>query len=136
MKGSYILLIELPEPREITVGKLGLLSFPQGFYAYIGSALNGFKPRIGYHLQRKRKPHWHIDYLLEEGLISEILLCQTEERTECILAHTLSKGFHAISGFGSSDCKCNSHLYFGDEKEKLEEGIIKALNQLALACRF
>ena len=136
MKGSYILLIELPEPREISVGKLGLLAFPKGFYAYVGSAMNGFKPRIGHHLRRKKKPHWHIDYLLEEALIKEIVFCETEERAECTLAQTLAKESHSIPGFGSSDCKCSSHLYFENGENELKEGALKAANQAGLAYRI
>ena len=66
-KGSYIILIELPRGQRITVGKLGIIAFPPGFYAYVGSARGGFKARIGYHLRRKENPRWHIDYLLEEA---------------------------------------------------------------------
>jgi Uri superfamily endonuclease len=130
MKGTYILLIELTQGLEISVGKLGLLAFPQGSYAYVGSAMNGFKSRIGYHLRRKKKPRWHIDYLLERASIREITLFETEERAECILAQTLSKEFPSIPGFGSSDCRCNSHLYFEAEKGKLEKGIIEAVKSL------
>jgi len=131
MKGNYILLIELPETGEISVGRLGLLTFPQGFYAYVGSAMNGFEGRIGRHLRKKKKPRWHIDYLLEQALIKEIVLCETEERVECILAQTLSEEFPSIPGFGSSDCRCRSHLYFEAEKDKLEKGIIEAVKSLA-----
>jgi Uri superfamily endonuclease len=132
MKGSYILLIELPQTREISVGRLGLLTFPQGFYAYVGSAMNGFESRINYHLREKKKSRWHIDYLLQQALIKEIILWETEERVECILAQTLSKEFHPISGFGSSDCRCSSHLYFEAEKGKLEKGILEAVKSLAI----
>ena len=132
MKGTYILLIELPQPQEIAVGKLGLLTFPQGFYAYVGSAMNGFESRISYHLREKKKSRWHIDYLLQQALIKEIILWETEERVECILAQILSREFHPISGFGSSDCRCSSHLYFEGEKGKLEKGILEAVKSLAI----
>ena len=132
MKGSYILLIELPQTREISVGRLGLLAFPQGFYAYVGSAMNGFESRISYHLREKKKSHWHIDYLLQQALIKEIILWETEERVECILAQILSREFHPITGFGSSDCRCSSHLYFEAEKGKLGKGIMGAVKSLAI----
>ena len=127
MKGSYALLIELPESKEISVGRLGLIAFPRGFYTYVGSALNGIEPRIGYHLRKNKKPRWHIDYLLEKASIKRIVLYETEERLECILAQALSKEFPSIPGFGCSDCKCQSHLYFEAEKNKLEEGIMGAV---------
>lgn len=131
MKGGYALLIELPEEQDIAVGKLGLITFPKGFYAYIGSAMNGFELRIGHHLRRKRRFHWHIDYLLQNAEIREIILCEAEQRVECILAHSLAKEFPSIPGFGSSDCNCSSHLFWGTEKA-LKAGIISAAKQVGL----
>jgi len=132
MKGTYMLLFELPQLQEIALGNLWLLTFPQGFYAYVGSAMNGFGSRISYHLREEKNSRWHIDYLLEQALIRELILWETEERVECILAQTLSKEFHSISGFGSSDCRCSSHLYFEAGKGKLEKGIIEAVKSLAI----
>ena len=135
MKGTYILLIELPQPQEITVGKLGLLAFSQGFYAYVGSAMKGLETRIGRHLRREKKLHWHIDYLLEEALIREIVRCETEERAECTLAQILAGEFLSIPGFGSSDCQCSSHLYFDTEQDKLAKEIIEAADSLGVKSR-
>jgi Uri superfamily endonuclease len=132
MKGTYILLIELPQPQEIVVGRLGRLNFPQGFYAYVGSAMKGFESRINYHLREKKKSRWHIDYLLQQASIKEIILWETEEKVECTLAQTLSQEFHPIPGFGCSDCKCGSHLYFEAEKGKLEKGILEAVKSLTI----
>lgn len=136
MKGSYILFIELPEERQISVGKLGSHTFHRGFYAYVGSALNGLESRTARHLRKKKNFHWHIDYLLEEALIHEIAFSESEEGAECIFAQTLSREFDAVPGFGSSDCKCCSHLYYGGEREKLRKGIIKAVEQLNVAHRI
>lgn len=127
MKGIYALLIELPESKEVSVGRLGLIAFRRGFYAYVGSALNGIEPRIGYHLRRNKKPRWHIDYLLEEASVKRIVLYETDERLECILVQVLSKEFPCIPGFGCSDCKCQSHLYFECGSAKLEEETVKAI---------
>ena len=127
MKGIYALLIELPESEEISVGRLGPIAFPRGFYAYVGSALNGIEPRVNYHLRKNKKPRWHIDYLLGEASIKRIVLYETEGRLECILAQALSKEFPSIPGFGSSDCKCQSHLYFECGSAKLEEETVKAI---------
>ena len=112
MKGSYILLIELPEPQVITVGSLKAIHFPGGYYAYVGSALGRLEPRLNRHLRQNKKPHWHIDYLLEKASINGIITCETEARTECTIAKALGHEFEAIPGFGSSDCKCRSHLFF------------------------
>jgi Uri superfamily endonuclease len=94
--------------------------------------MSGFESRINYHLREKKKSRWHIDYLLQQALIKEIILWETEERVECLLAQTLSQEFHPIPGFGCSDCRCNSHLYFEAEKGKLEKGILEAVKSLAI----
>ena len=118
MKGSYVLLIELPEEQTIATGSLKAIYFPRGYYAYVGSAMGGFKSRLNRHLKSNKKPHWHIDYLLEETSISEIILCETNDRVECTIAQALSYQFDSIPGFGSSDCKCRSHLFFATDKMK------------------
>ena len=74
MKGSYILIIALYEGRTIKVGGLQNIHFPRGRYAYVGSAMGGFKPRLSHHSRRDKRPRWHIDYLLQKAHISDIIL--------------------------------------------------------------
>lgn len=52
MKGSYILLVDLPEQEVIPVGKLGLIAFSKGFYAYVGSARGGVAAKVKRHLKK------------------------------------------------------------------------------------
>ena len=126
MKGSYILLAELADRRDILVGKLGCITFPKAFYAYVGSAMSGFRVRLTHHLRKEKKPHWHIDYLLNEAAIVDIILCPGEQKMECLLAQALAREFQFIPGFGSSDCHCNSHLYFDADLDKLKAGGVAA----------
>jgi Uri superfamily endonuclease len=133
VKGSYILLVELAAGKDILVGKLGYVSFPKASYAYVGSAMNGFKARLGHHLREVKKLHWHIDYLLKEAEVEEIILCQAEKRVECFLAQHLAGELQSVPGFGSSDCKCQSHLYFAGEKDILKAKVIEAVKQAGLA---
>ncbi|RLC94559.1 MAG: GIY-YIG nuclease family protein [Chloroflexi bacterium] len=136
MKGSYVLLIELPESRVIQVGRLGLRTFPRGFYAYVGSALNRLGPRIARHLRVQKKCHWHIDYLLKEASIKQVVICETSDRVECRLAQTLAKELPSVVGFGSSDCRCSSHLYFAPEPQELEHCVLEAATTLAKPFRL
>ena len=130
MKGSYVLLIQLSKEQTITTGRLKAAYFLRGYYAYVGSALGGFKSRLNRHLKSDKKPHWHIDYLLEKASISEIILCETEDRVECAIAQALSCRFESIPGFGSSDCKCRSHLFFA--ADKMKPTIMAALGSLSI----
>lgn len=116
MKGVYILLMKLSRNSKIRVGKLGILDFRRGFYCYIGSGMNSLEKRIERHLKRKKRKHWHIDYFLGKGKIYRVIYAETSSRKECDLAGNLSERFESIKNFGSSDCKCRSHLFFSERK--------------------
>ena len=117
MNGAYLLLIHLAKDTTITVGKQGSMSFQHGYYAYVGSALNGLEQRIQRHLRKQKKIHWHIDYLLNHATIVAILYKQHHRREECSIAHTLEKHLSGTPRFGCSDCSCRSHLFHGSLKE-------------------
>jgi Uri superfamily endonuclease len=112
-RGGYVLLVNLPEERTITVGGLGSIHFPHGYYAYVGSALSGFRSRLNRHLRTDKKPHWHIDYLLAKAVLDAIITGETQDRTECTISMELSQQFDSVPDFGASDCRCHSHLFFG-----------------------
>ena len=129
--GSYILLITLDRSTDITVGKLGKFIFPEGYYLYIGSALNGLHGRIKRHLRKEKRQHWHIDYLLSHAGIEDIWYIFSEDRVECLLAKTalaMPLTHVPVPGFGSSDCRCNSHLIYLTEKPTIDV-FHKTLNQ-------
>ena len=132
MKGSYIILIKLPEEQTITIGSLQTLHFPLGYYAYVGSALGGIKSRLSRHLKSNKKLHWHIDYLLQKAPITDIIIGETKERVECAIAQALSSQFDSIPSFGSSDCHCSSHLFFATEERQMKSTVMVALELLAI----
>jgi len=134
MKGSYILLLELHELRQISVGKLGILHFTEGCYAYAGSALNGLEARVNRHLRLKKKHHWHIDYLLDRADIYEVVLIPGEEKMECNLAQALDGSLSCVRGFGSSDCKCSGHLFYAYSRNELSACVDNTLTQLGITC--
>ena len=114
-KGIYYLTIKLVKRCNIRVGCLGNFGFPGGFYVYVGSAQNNLEGRIERHLRRDKKMHWHIDYLLHYGQVICVHTYAAEKNAECILSQKIGNIKNAeilVSGFGSSDCSCTSHLYF------------------------
>ena len=125
MKGSYILVIFLPDKSRIYIGALGEVKFNKGFYFYIGSAMGDFGSstlinRVKRHIQPSsvKKTHWHIDYLLNQkkSIITRIYLIPSIERLECKIAQDLIKfSDNFIKDFGSSDCNCQSHLFYSKE---------------------
>lgn len=113
--GAYILLFRLPEVKTISVGKLGTFRFPAGEYAYVGSALGGLEPRVGRHLKGGSSKHWHIDYVLDRAVCKRAILFPSSDDIECALAMELGAiigTYCPADGFGSSDCACNSHLFW------------------------
>lgn len=117
MKGLYILLLELPRPAAFRTRRRALDLEP-GFYAYVGSAMNSLEARIARHLSVEKKRHWHIDYLLGHAAIRSVLSAETGADVECRVAGGLAE-LPAIAGFGCSDCRCRSHLFFSPDLTEL-----------------
>jgi Uri superfamily endonuclease len=112
MQGSYILLLELMSDHTIRVGSLGVIRFPKGYYMYVGSGLKNLDERVKRHLRKNNKKlHWHIDYLLEEAEVTGVYFKESSFREECSIAEKLKDLYEPIPGFGSSDCRCRSHLF-------------------------
>ncbi|MEM1689863.1 MAG: GIY-YIG nuclease family protein [Candidatus Hadarchaeales archaeon] len=113
MKGTYALFIQVPFDVEIVIGALGRKSFRAGYYVYVGSAMGGLKERVRRHLEKKKRMHWHVDYLLTRARVVDFIFA--EGRGECEVARNLSSRLQPIEGFGSSDCECQTHLFYHPE---------------------
>jgi Uri superfamily endonuclease len=107
----------------LKIGKLGELEFEGGYYAYIGSAMNGLEARITRHLRTKKKMFWHIDYLLKYGKIIDIFYKISQKKNECNFADNLAVELESIINFGSSDCNCKSHLFYNKNKNQIKAAI-------------
>lgn len=119
-KGVYLLILTLNTNQRIPAGKLNLTEFEPGTYLYIGSARNGLLGRIARHLRKKKKNFWHIDYFLQKAKIKEIWV-RNNYFDECqILSeakNSLKNSFFPLKKFGSSDCRCPSHLIYLPDNE-------------------
>lgn len=100
----------------ISVGALGAIHFPAGWYIYVGSALgSGGLHRLGRHIllnqMKNKRPKWHVDYILTSPDFSLVytVCARTVERKECQLARELNG--NSILRFGCSDCSCSSHFF-------------------------
>ena len=133
MKGSYVLLLHLPEARTIIIGRLGDIHFRSGYYAYVGSAMGGFRARLNRHLQQVGRPHWHIDYLRDKASVTGIFLAESEQRHECAIANSFEEQLDGITGFGASDCRCRSHLFFSPDESQIKQLITEIFDRLKLA---
>lgn len=126
--GTYILFVALSSPATVEVGRLGRLSFDAGIYAYVGSAFGpgGLAARLRRYQAGPVRKHWHIDYLLEYSEVRNALVSTSQNRLECVWAQWMrGRGLDFVPGFGSSDCRCMSHLTYLGNVEEVEE-IIRA----------
>jgi sugar fermentation stimulation protein A len=132
--GTYVLILELKVKQRLIVGKLGQFEFPEGSYSYVGSAQGsgGLSGRLRRHLKfnHDKKPHWHIDHLNRCAEIAQIWWLEGSPSQECVWAQKLSDlGLQCHPNFGSSDCRCISHLFwFPKHTESPWLEMMKALN--------
>jgi len=103
---------------------LGKVFFIKGDYLYIGSAKGCLESRLRRHLKKDKKNFWHIDYLLkdERTQISQIWIIL--KSTECETAELFYRNLFTETvrkGFGSSDCKCETHLFYIKNKGKMKK---------------
>ena len=121
-RGTYALLLQLKPGKEIVVGRLGTFFFPEGYYAYVGSAFGpgGLAARVARHCRHQKKLFWHIDYVLADAQVLDLFYDLSGQPLECVWAGALQHmpGARIIApGFGASDCRCSSHLVFlGNER--------------------
>jgi Uri superfamily endonuclease len=115
--GTYALILLSRSEEDIQVGRLGRLQVKPGFYVYVGSAFGpgGVIARVSHHMNISSHPRWHIDYLRAVTLIQGIWYTFDSVCREHQWAETLARSRKAstpLRGFGSSDCRCKSHLTF------------------------
>ena len=114
--GTYALILQSHSTGTIPVGRWGGLDLQLGYYIYVGSTFGpgGVRARISRHLRTDKRKHWHIDYLREHVMPLEAWVSYAAEQLEHKWAEILfeTPGITPIQGFGCSDCKCDSHLFF------------------------
>jgi len=129
-EGTYTLLIEVARDATVGVGALGDVAFPEGAYAYTGSAFGpGGFGRVDRHYELaagdRETRHWHIDYLLGHDAAAIRGDVRTVgEDIECAVAAALPAG--PTEGFGASDCACRSHLAYGDSMADIRSAVTAA----------
>jgi sugar fermentation stimulation protein A len=110
--GSYLLVLEVKSDLHVTVGGLGEIFFPKGYYLYVGSAKRGLASRLARHLRRRKTFFWHIDYLRDQADKCTAIPIRASRPLEHDIAAAL-KGISdwSVPGFGASDCRCPMHLF-------------------------
>jgi len=130
-RGLYLIVLKLKENQRISVGKLQETSFKSGIYLYVGRARQGLQGRLKRHLKKEKKHFWHIDYFLQKAEIEEFWIKRDsfdECRTACKVKNLLKDSLFPLKKFGSSDCRCTSHLLFLPENKGDLESLRKKLS--------
>lgn len=111
-RGCYMVVLRVEVDQYLNIGSLGEIFFREGFYIYVGSARKNLRSRMERHKRKRKKLHWHIDYLLQSAQVVTTIPIRTAEDLECELAEKmLSLSHWYVPCFGCSDCKCTSHLF-------------------------
>jgi sugar fermentation stimulation protein A len=108
---------------------LGNIYFREGFYIYVGSAMAHLSKRMDRHRHLRKQVHWHIDELRAVTEFHSVLAIRSSERIECEVARAMAGiAEWSVSGFGSTDCSCETHL-FGMSGDPLQSGDFHRLLQ-------
>ncbi len=113
--GTYLLLLWLQREHRLVVGRLGEQVLGRGWYLYVGSAMGagGLRGRLGHHLRKSERPHWHLDYLRQVATPREVWLLPHDASREdewALLLGSLPGATLPIAGFGASDRRGRTHL--------------------------
>ncbi len=110
----YAIHLKIFEKKLLQIGKLGTYEFPEGTYIYIGSAKRNIRARIARHIKKVKPLRWHFDYLRPHGEITkfETFDNKLDECTRCKQLKEMYQAKEIVKGFGSSDCRCQSHLLY------------------------
>ena len=114
-RGCYVIVLRLRQRAGISVGRFGVLSFEPGYYCYVGSAFGpgGLRARLGRHIKGAARQRWHVDYLRAASEPIQLWFQTQSESREHAWAEALGTGsvFRGIPKFGTSDCRCHTHLF-------------------------
>lgn len=111
--GTYVLQVENRDAQRLRIGPLGDLGLAPGVYLYVGSARRHLPHRIARHVRRHKPPHWHIDYVTSCARVARAAVWDDASVGECEVAQavrSLPGARVVMKGFGSSDCRCETHF--------------------------
>ena len=98
--------------------------------------MNSLESRINRHLSDEKKLHWHVDYLLKQTEITDIIYNESTRKIECELSQYLSNKTDGIKDFGCSDCDCESHLYYFKNRNEAIETVENDYNSIAMDFKY
>jgi sugar fermentation stimulation protein A len=126
--GAYVVHLRLDRPRAATIGALGDHEFPPGHYLYVGSARGIMRSRTERHMRKRKRHRWHIDYLRDTADWATVYRIYSRNGLECAIAQMFAEFLPLpVSGFGSSDCACDSHLFFSPTDPRRNQRFVETM---------
>jgi len=137
--GTYVIVLRADDTRQLTVGRAGTLTIKPGYYLYVGSAFGpgGLRARVGRHLAGSGTCRWHIDYLRAATEAVEAWVLTGDEKMEHRWAAMLADASGVetpMPGFGASDCRCRTHLFYCGNGAGVTKKLIKAIGSKVTTC--
>lgn len=121
--GTYVYVFHLHRAAVLRIGRLETFWFPAGYFAYVGSAINGVKHRTDRHRDPNAPKKWNIDHLKDAATPVELWWSESMDKLECHWAMNLammSQFSCPALGFGSNDCKtCPAHLFHSAQRPSI-----------------
>lgn len=135
--GQYLLFLEVEEPVQMAIGRLGIYRFEPRSYIYVGSARGpgGLSGRVSRHLRAfdEKRCYWHIDYLSRTARIVAVGWSAEPQLSECDWSAALGVlGRRWPARFGASDCRCAGHLIKIQDRTNIQT----VLNQMPEQLHF
>lgn len=132
-RGAYLLCFRLARPVRTVVGGLGETAFPAGHYVYVGSAMKNLSARVARHTRRRKRLHWHIDYLLQDATDITPVPIRSSKRLETSLVDSVSVVLESgPAGFGASDSDKLTHLFYSESYPLHRKDILAIIEQFRL----
>ncbi len=71
----------------------------------------------------KAVKRWHIDWLLPLVSLQEVFIKKTSLDLECLIARRIGERILPVKGFGCTDCRCTSHLFYSSDLNVMREAV-------------
>lgn len=135
--GTYALVLNNCSHAFAKIGRWGTLAIQPGYYIYVGSAFGpgGVRARVARHCRDAESMHWHIDYLRKYTTPLSIWYSHAPVHLEHQWAAALAKmkDIRPVEGFGCTDCKCESHLFFSARAPK-PAALARTIRRVVKSC--
>ncbi len=131
--GDYMVVLYAADDQDIRIGSKGDMHFPKGYYVYVGSAKKNLAARLARHQRKRKKMHWHIDYLRQYAAVIAVLPVRTADDLE----HDLASAVGAVAqwqipAFGCTDCGCPSHVFGFDSNPVHQKAFMTVVEEFRM----